>query len=104
MADASQAGSWCARAEGARDQQWRRGAAGGAALEPSGVSAQRGRDRPRHGGLRRTIMKPSTLLALTGFAGLMVGVCSSGLGGVSAKPVSYHLSNQTAAVKPWPNL
>src|SRR5260370_9038240 len=104
MADASQAGSWCARAEGARDQQWRRGAADGAALDPSGLSAQRGRDRPRHGGLRRPIMKRPILVALTGFAGLMVGGCSSGLGEVSAKPVSYKLPNETAAFKPGPNL
>jgi len=49
-------------------------------------------------------MKRSTLVALTGFAGLMGGVCSSGLLGVSAKPISYKLPNETAAFKPGPNL
>jgi hypothetical protein len=49
-------------------------------------------------------MKRSTLVALTGLAGMMVGVCSSGLVEVSAKPVSYKLPNETAAFKPGPNL
>jgi sulfite dehydrogenase (cytochrome) subunit B len=49
-------------------------------------------------------MKRSTLVALTGFAGLMVGVCISGLVEVSAKPISYKLPNETAAFKPGPNL
>ncbi len=49
-------------------------------------------------------MKRSTLVALTGLTGMMVGVCSSGLVEVSAKPVSYKLPNETAAFKPGPNL
>ena len=49
-------------------------------------------------------MKRSTLVALTGFAELMVGVCISGLVEVSAKPISYKLPNETAAFKPGPNL
>jgi hypothetical protein len=49
-------------------------------------------------------MKRSTFFALTGFAGLMVGVCCSGLVEVSAKPVSFKLPNETVAFKPGPNL
>ena len=49
-------------------------------------------------------MKRSTLVALTGFAGLMVGFCSSGPVEVSAKPISYELPNEAAAFKPGPNL
>jgi hypothetical protein len=47
-------------------------------------------------------MKRSTLVALTGLAGLTVSVCGSGL--VSAKPISYKPPNETAAFKPGPNL
>jgi sulfite dehydrogenase (cytochrome) subunit B len=49
-------------------------------------------------------MKRSTRVALTGFAGLMVGVCSSGLVALSAKPISYKLPDETAAFRPGPNL
>jgi sulfite dehydrogenase (cytochrome) subunit B len=49
-------------------------------------------------------MKRSTLVALTGLAGLTVSVCGSGLVEVSAKPISYKLPNETAAFKPGPNL
>jgi sulfite dehydrogenase (cytochrome) subunit B len=49
-------------------------------------------------------MQRSTRVALTGFAGLMVSVCSSGLAEVSAKPISYQLPDETAAFKPGPNL
>jgi mono/diheme cytochrome c family protein len=49
-------------------------------------------------------MKRSTLVALTGFAGLMVGVCYSALVEVSAKPISYALPGEAAAFKPGPNL
>jgi hypothetical protein len=49
-------------------------------------------------------MKRSTRAALTGFAGLMVGACGSGLVDVSAKPISYKLPDETAAFRPGPNL
>ena len=49
-------------------------------------------------------MKRSILVFLTGFAGLMVGVCDSALVEVSAKPISYKLPNETAAFKPGANL
>jgi len=49
-------------------------------------------------------MKRSALVALTGLAGLMVGVCGSGPVEVSAGPISYKLPNETAAFKPGPNL
>jgi hypothetical protein len=49
-------------------------------------------------------MKRSTLVSLTGFAGLMVGVCNSALVEVSAKPISYTLPGEAAAFKPGPNL
>ena len=49
-------------------------------------------------------MKRSTLVFLTGFAGLMVGVCSSALVEVSAKPISYTLPGEAAAFKPGTNL
>src|SRR5260370_31122422 len=106
MADTGQAGRRRARAEGARDQQRRRDAADGAALERSGLPAQRGRNRPRHGGLRRPAMKLSTLaaLTLTSLAGLMVGICGSSPSEADAKPVSYKLPNDTATFKPGPTL
>jgi mono/diheme cytochrome c family protein len=46
-------------------------------------------------------MKRSTLFALTGLAGLMIGVCGSGL---KASPISYKLPAETATFKPGPNL
>lgn len=49
-------------------------------------------------------MKRSTLVSLTGFAGLMVGVCHSALVEVNAKPISYTLPGEAAAFKPGPNL
>ena len=49
-------------------------------------------------------MKRSTLVALTGLAGLMVGACGSGLVEVSAQPISYKLPNETATFKSGPNL
>jgi sulfite dehydrogenase (cytochrome) subunit B len=49
-------------------------------------------------------MKRSTLVSLTGFAGLMVGVCNPALVEVSAKPISYTLPGEAAAFKPGPNL
>jgi len=49
-------------------------------------------------------MKRSALVALTGLAGLMVGVYGSGPVEVSARPISYKLPNETAAFKPGPNL
>ena len=49
-------------------------------------------------------MKGSTLVLLTGLAGLMADVCSSGFIEASAKPISYALPKETAAFKPGPNL
>jgi sulfite dehydrogenase (cytochrome) subunit B len=49
-------------------------------------------------------MKRSTFIALTGLAGLTVGLCASGLVQVSARPISYKLPEETAALKPGPNL
>jgi sulfite dehydrogenase (cytochrome) subunit B len=49
-------------------------------------------------------MKRSTLVFLTGFAGLMVGVYNSALVEVSAKPISYTLPGEAAAFKPGTNL
>ncbi|MGC2809959.1 MAG: cytochrome c [Bradyrhizobium sp.] len=49
-------------------------------------------------------MKRSTLVLLTGLAGLMAGVCSSGLIEASAKPISYALPNETATFRPGRNL
>jgi sulfite dehydrogenase (cytochrome) subunit B len=49
-------------------------------------------------------MKRSIFVALTGFAGLMVGVCNSGPVEVNARPISYTLPDETAAFKPGPNL
>ena len=47
-------------------------------------------------------MKRLTLLTLTGVVAL--AIAGSGLAGVSAKPVSYKLPDETAAFKPGPNL
>ena len=49
-------------------------------------------------------MKRSALVALTGLAGLMVGVYGSAPVEVSAGPISYKLPDETAAFKPGPNL
>ena len=49
-------------------------------------------------------MKRSTLVFLTGFAGLMVGVHNPALVEVSAKPISYTLPGEAAAFRPGPNL
>jgi hypothetical protein len=43
-------------------------------------------------------------LSLTSLAGLMAGICSSGLSDAGAKPVSYKLPNETATFRPGPNL
>ncbi len=47
-------------------------------------------------------MKRSTLLTLTGVVAL--AIAGSGLAGVSAKPISYKLPDETAAYKPGPDL
>ena len=51
-------------------------------------------------------MKLSTLgaLTLTCLAGLMVGICGSGVCEAGAKPVAYKLPNETATFKPGPNV
>jgi hypothetical protein len=49
-------------------------------------------------------MKRSTRVALIGFAGMMIGICSSGLVEAGAKPISYKLPDETAAFKPGLNL
>jgi sulfite dehydrogenase (cytochrome) subunit B len=49
-------------------------------------------------------MKRSTLLSLTGLAGLMAGICNSALVEVRARPISYTLPGEAAAFRPGPNL
>jgi mono/diheme cytochrome c family protein len=49
-------------------------------------------------------MKRSTMVFLTGFAGLTFAVCNSALVEVSAKPISYTLPGEVAAFKPGNNL
>ena len=49
-------------------------------------------------------MKRSMLVSLTGFAGLMVGVCYSAPVEVNAKPILYALPGDAVAFKPGPNL
>lgn len=47
-------------------------------------------------------MKRSTLITLTGM--VVLTVTGYGLAAVSAKPISYKLPDETAALKPGPNL
>ena len=51
-------------------------------------------------------MKLSTFgaLSLTSFAALMTGICDSSPSGAGARPVAYKLPNETATLKPGPNL
>src|SRR5437764_197961 len=70
METAGQARGRRLRAQGARHQQWRRRAADEAVLESCRLSAQRRRNRSRHGGMRGMIMRYRILLALTVTASL----------------------------------
>jgi hypothetical protein len=49
-------------------------------------------------------MKRSARVALTGLAGLMVGLSGSAPAEVGASPISYTLPSETAAFKAGPNL
>jgi hypothetical protein len=49
-------------------------------------------------------MKRSSLVVLTGLAGLIAGVCTPGLVDAKAKPVSFKLPTETVSFKPGPNL
>ena len=68
-------------------------------VESGRLPAQRRRNRSRHGGVRRMIMKrsiSSSRLAATACLGLGRGS--------RARPVAYKLPEETAAFKPGPNL
>jgi mono/diheme cytochrome c family protein len=49
-------------------------------------------------------MTRAALVALTGLAALIAGVCASGLSEVGASPIAYKLPEETAAFRPGPNL
>src|ERR1700755_3077685 len=68
-------------------------------MESGGLLAQRRRNRSRHRGVRRIIMKRASLLL---FSALAVAALTSDA--ANAAPVSYTLPEETAAFKPGPNL
>src|SRR5882724_1794173 len=97
MEAAGEAGRRRLRTQGARHQQCRRHPADGSAVESGRLFAQRRRNRSRHRGVRRMIMRHQLLLALTAVAGLSIVAAT-------AAPLNYTLPEETATFKPGPNL
>src|SRR5260221_9298953 len=93
METAGQARGRRLRAESARYQQWRRRAADDPVLESSRLSAQRHRNRSRHGGMRGMIIRYRTLPAL-------IVTASLGFAAAYAAPLCYKLPEEAAAFKP----
>src|SRR4029077_18344507 len=88
------------RPEGEGNQSGGRDTAGRAALEPLRLHAQPDRNNNRDGGVRCIMISSKPLLAIT----LSAAAILAAPHWLTAKPITYRLPDETAQLKPGPNL